>query len=105
MGTGSWCFVASPTAHEEYGEITGDHGRIRFQFFKSTAVEIWNDTGHQQIDFPAPKHAQQPLIETVVAELLGLGKSPSSPESACTTSAVMDAIVNGDAWPNPTFTT
>jgi hypothetical protein len=45
------------------------------------------------IDYPA--HIQQPLIQSVVDELLGLGQCPSTGESAARTSWVMDQILAG----------
>jgi hypothetical protein len=43
---------------------------------------------------------QQPLIQTVVDELLGLGRCPSTGESAARTNWVMDQMLGGDL-PSP----
>ena len=40
-----------------------------------------------------PEHVQQPLIQTVVDELLGRGTCPSTGETAARTNRVMEAIV------------
>eukprot|EP00271_Cylindrocystis_brebissonii_P007280 TRINITY_DN20625_c0_g1_i1.p1 TRINITY_DN20625_c0_g1~~TRINITY_DN20625_c0_g1_i1.p1 ORF type:complete len:432 (+),score=56.96 TRINITY_DN20625_c0_g1_i1:1054-2349(+) len=95
LGTASWCFVTGESGQSEFAEVTGSAGRIRFHFFKSTQIEVWNDTGHEEIDVPNPKHIQQPLLELVVKSLRGEGEAPSTGVSALRSSAVMDAILSG----------
>ena len=48
--------------------------------------------GHEVFDLPNPKHIQQPLIQTVVDNLLGKGTCRSTGQSAARTAAVMDAV-------------
>jgi hypothetical protein len=43
--------------------------------------------------FTMPAHVQQPLIQSVVDELLGRGTCPSTGESGARTSWVMDQLV------------
>ncbi|GJP32566.1 hypothetical protein CLOM_g17188 [Closterium sp. NIES-68] len=99
VGTGSWNFAAGKSSQQEYGEITGSSGRIKFQFFLSNKVELWNDTGHHEWDDPSPTHVQQPLLATVVSALRGAGECPSEGESAIRTSFILDKIVTGEKWP------
>ncbi|CAI7921234.1 unnamed protein product [Closterium sp. NIES-54] len=99
VGTGSWNFAAGKSSQQEYGEITGSSGRIKFQFFLSNKVELWNDTGHYEWDDPSPEHVQQPLLATAVSALRGQGECPSVGESAIRTSFILDKIVNGEKWP------
>ena len=40
-----------------------------------------------------PEHVHQPLIQTIVDELNGTGKCPSTGESGARTARVMDAIL------------
>ena len=42
---------------------------------------------------PHPPHVQQPLIQTVVDHLNGVGHCPSTGESAARTTRVMDQIL------------
>ena len=42
---------------------------------------------------PHPPHVQQPLIQTVVDHLNGVGHCPSTGESAARTARVMDRIL------------
>jgi len=64
----------------------------------------------RHINLPNPPHVQQPLIQTIVDEMLGRGTCPSSGRSAARTAAVMDAVLEGyyggreDAfWERPAF--
>jgi hypothetical protein len=59
-------------------------------------------------DLPYPPHVAQPLIQSVVDDLLGRGECPSTGESARRTSRVMDRVLDayyggrGDAfWERP----
>jgi hypothetical protein len=46
-----------------------------------------------EVDIPHPPHIQQPLIQSVVDELNGVGTCPSTGETAARTSRVMDQIL------------
>ncbi|MDQ3439534.1 MAG: hypothetical protein M3478_04205 [Planctomycetota bacterium] len=48
----------------------------------------------ETIDLPDPPHIQQPLIQTIVDELLGRGTCSRTGASAARTSAVMDAALS-----------
>eukprot|EP00245_Coleochaete_scutata_P007546 TRINITY_DN2299_c0_g1_i2.p1 TRINITY_DN2299_c0_g1~~TRINITY_DN2299_c0_g1_i2.p1 ORF type:complete len:448 (-),score=93.77 TRINITY_DN2299_c0_g1_i2:530-1852(-) len=141
-GTASWCFICStdevsdkagkdkpgsppPKILQEYGEIEGTRGRIRFQFFLSNVVEVWtNDGNYKATDLPSPKHIQEPLIQAVVNALRGerstIGDEKlengveedkgqvesqvsrenwlTDGESATRTSHILDMIVKGKEW-------
>ena len=98
-GTGSWSFVASKAGQQEFGEISGSKGRIKFQFFLSSKVEVWSDEeGHKEYNDPMPAHVQQPIISAVVQALRGEGECVSTGESALRTSLVMDGILQGQLW-------
>ncbi|MEM6345390.1 MAG: Gfo/Idh/MocA family oxidoreductase [Bacteroidota bacterium] len=93
MGSGLWCFTVEPGAVKETAEIVGSKGSIRFQFFGSTVVELETEAGKQQFSFTMPQHIQQPLIETVVAQLQEKGRCPSDGVSAARTNWVMEQVV------------
>ncbi len=91
LGSGIWCFNA---AHNyEMNEITGSKGRLRFSTFGNQAIEWHSENGLQMFDIAHPAHIQQPLIQTIVDELNGVGTCPSNAQSAARTSAVMDAFL------------
>lgn len=93
LGTGSWCFTSSAVAEKECCTIIGSEGQIRFQFFGKTEV-VLEQQGKEKVvfQFEMPKHIQQPLIQTIVDDLLGKGLCPSLGESAARTNRVMDKI-------------
>src|SRR5512136_299975 len=90
-GTGLWWF-ASPIAVDRT-EILGTRGRVAFATFDNAPVVL--DTGGEASEFmiPHPPHVQQPLIQTVVDHLNGVGHCPSTGESAARTTRVMDQIL------------
>ncbi len=91
QGTGVWCF----SAFEDYdmNEIVGTKGKISFSTFGSEPIVLINEKGKQEFDIENPLHIQQPLIQTVVDELVGKGRCPSTGETAARTSWVMDQIM------------
>ncbi len=95
LGTGIWCFSASPEERIDRIEIIGSKGNIRLACFETTPVELVVNNEKQYFPEPTPQHVQQPLIETVVDDLLGRGKCPSTGESALRTARVMEQILFG----------
>lgn len=91
MGAGLWNFVAD--RDEEQVELIGTHGRIRVSVFGGEAVELTTPAGVQLFSEPTPAHVHQPLIQTIVDELLGVGRCPSTGQSGARTSLVMDQAV------------
>jgi predicted dehydrogenase len=97
LGSGIWCFSASETTKTERTEIIGSAGKIIYSNFElDVPVTLVTQAGVQEFSSPTPEHVQQPLIQTVVDELQGRGRSPSTGVTAARTSWVMDAIIK--AW-------
>jgi len=95
LGTGSWNFGSY--ANEDRVEIVGDAGRIVFATFGDTPIHVDNRSGAREYALPNPAHIQQPLIETIVAELCGqIGACPSTAASATRTSRVMDHVLHSN---------
>ena len=92
IGSASWNFAASQS--DELLEIDGTEARLSMQVLGCTPLKI-SRGGEvvETIDLPDPPHIQQPLIQTIVDELLGRGKSPSTGQTAARTSKVMDAAL------------
>jgi predicted dehydrogenase len=89
-GTGIWNFAAY--ADEDKTEIVGDRGKITFATFGNLPVEVVNYKGNRLLDLPNPRHIEQPLIQTVVNELRGLGHCPSTGITAARTNRAMDLL-------------
>lgn len=91
QGVGSWAF--STFQQRDVNEIVGSEGLLRFSSFETEPV-IWATRDRvTEFAIPNPEHVQQPLIQTVVDELLGRGTCPSTGESAARTSWVMDRLL------------
>jgi 1,5-anhydro-D-fructose reductase (1,5-anhydro-D-mannitol-forming) len=76
-------------------EITGNTGRISLSVFGNEPVRFESARGVESFDLPNPPHIQQPMIQTVVDDLLGRGTCASTGVSARRTNAVIDKILSG----------
>ena len=93
LGTGLWCFTAHKTAEEEMTTIIGEKGQIKYQNFGDNRVVLETTDGREVFEFDMPKHIQQPLIQSVVDDLLGVGSCPSTGETGMRTNWVMEQII------------
>ncbi|MGR3808948.1 Gfo/Idh/MocA family protein [Jiulongibacter sp. NS-SX5] len=94
IGLGSWCFAVNKKSEIERTTIYGSEGRIEFSFFEDSLVYL-HINGHRpkRYSFDMPKHIQQPLIETIVQDLVnGTSKCPSTGVSAARTNKVLEQI-------------
>lgn len=96
-GSGAWCFSAD--CDDEGNEIIGSKGRITFSTFPPLSppagrppVPIRLIRGDAVETFPIadPPYVHQPLIQSIVDELNGTGRCPSTPESAMRTARVIE---------------
>lgn len=92
LGTGLWNFDSFK--HHDCIEVVGDRGCIRFATFGDGAIRVESAEGTREFHVENPRHIQQPLIETIVAELTGqAGACPSTAETGARTSWVMDQVL------------
>ncbi|MCL6458158.1 MAG: Gfo/Idh/MocA family oxidoreductase [Gorillibacterium sp.] len=91
-GTGLWCFHAF--MDEEHNEIVGTRGSITFSTFGDKPIVLRTAAGEHAELIPHPEHVQQPLIQTIVDDLLGKGKAISTGETALRTTRVMETLVS-----------
>ena len=90
-GSGTWCYTAD--CDEEYNEIVGSRGRLRFSTTAPVPIRIFRGDRVEEIRADDPEHVHQPLIQTIVDELNGGEKCPSTGESGARTARVMEAIL------------
>lgn len=90
-GTGTWCF--SSFSDYDMNEIVGNLGKISFSTYGSEPILLTTLKGITKTNIIKPVHIQQQLIQVVVNELNGIGKSPSTGVSAARTTWVMDEIL------------
>ena len=92
VGTGLWQFGSF--RYEDRIEITGDRGRLAFATFGDGPIVLETSQRSESFHEANPPHIQQPLIETIVAELRGeAGACPSTPAAALRTAWVMDQVL------------
>ena len=91
LGTGMWNFVG--VRGFDQIEIEGEQGRVAFSTFGHEPITLHTRDRDETRTFDTPPHVHQPLVQTIVDELNGKGKSPSTGRSAARTSGVMDAVL------------
>ena len=91
LGSGVWWFSA-PTA-EEYTDIVGTVGTLRFSTTRPVPIQVVRGGQVETHAVGDPPHVQQPLIQTIVDELRGRGRCPSTGESAARTAWVVDRVL------------
>ncbi len=90
-GSGAFCYAAD--RDEEWNEIIGSKGRIRFSTTKAVPIRVMRGDAVEEMAIDDPPHVHQPLIQTIVDELNGNGRCPSTGESAARTTRVVDDIL------------
>lgn len=93
LGTGNWCFSSSENSEIDEVIIYGNKGLIRFETFGKGefTLELENKK-METFQFDLPFHIQEPLIETIVGDLLGTNTCPSRGDSAARTNWAMDEM-------------
>ena len=91
LGSGTWCFAAD--FDEEFNEIVGASGRIRFSTFTPAPIVVTRGITVEAMPIGDPPHVHQPMIQSIVDELNGQGRASSTGETAVRTAWVMDQIL------------
>ncbi|MDF1576484.1 MAG: Gfo/Idh/MocA family oxidoreductase [Bacteroidales bacterium] len=90
--TGSWNFVTPPAFQRDLVEVCGEKGLLSFGIFSFKPITLNTGDHKETIATIQPEHIQMPLIRTIVSEMNGQGRCPSTGRSAEITSEVMDII-------------
>jgi predicted dehydrogenase len=90
-GTGNWSF--SSYDNMDINHIVGTEGEITFSSFDDKPVVVTTEQSSEAFHISHPQHVQQPLIQTIVNELLGMGTCPSTGISGARTNWVIDEMV------------
>ncbi len=91
VGTGIWNFNSDHT--EDGIVVTGSEGALRTPVFTDGDVIVHRKGKEEVHPFRNPPHVHQPLIQSVVDQLLGRGICESTGVSGARTSWVMDQCV------------
>ena len=90
--SGAWCFASD--VDEDHVELVGSRGRIRFSVFTPVPIRVSRGAAHEEMVVADPPHVHQPMIQSIVDELNGRGRCPSTGDSAARTARVMDQIMD-----------
>ena len=97
VGSGSWCFTGSKRYRIDEAYLLGTEGKITFSFFEKFTITVETEDNTEVFNLPYPEHVQQPLIETIVAELRGgdrrdEGTCPSTGQTGARSNIILDWI-------------
>ncbi|MCX6997315.1 MAG: Gfo/Idh/MocA family oxidoreductase [Kiritimatiellaeota bacterium] len=92
-GDAVWDFTAADRQDEIV--LRGAQGTLRLATFGSMTLLLETARGVERIARPPPPAIQQPLVTSIVDELHGRGRCPSTGASALRTARVMDAALAG----------
>jgi 1,5-anhydro-D-fructose reductase (1,5-anhydro-D-mannitol-forming) len=88
--------------------IAGTLGEVSLSVYGNEPVRLETGAGVELLERPNPPHVAQPLIQSVVDDLLGRGTCPSTGESGRRTTRVMDQVLDSfygrrddDFWARP----
>jgi 1,5-anhydro-D-fructose reductase (1,5-anhydro-D-mannitol-forming) len=90
-GTAHWDFASE--VKMDRIDVLGTNGRLALSTFGDEPIELVTSGQAERIEVKNPPHIQQPLIQTIVDAIHGLGPCPSTGETAARTSAVMDRVL------------
>ena len=95
-GMGTWCFAGFDRS--DHTEIVGTEGKLAYSTFNAQPIVLTTAKGVTEFSYDYPPHIQQPLIQTIVGQLNGVGTCPSIGESGARTSWVMDQMLRHAPW-------
>jgi predicted dehydrogenase len=96
VGSGNWCFSASAISEKDSITIIGSKGELTFNSFGNPMLIRFKsvDGNAETFSFNHLQPIQKHLIQLIVNELRGEGRSPSTGISAARTTHVMEIITN-----------
>ncbi len=91
LGSGAWCYDAD--RDDDWTELVGTDGRLRFATLSPQPLRLYRGDSVEERALGDPEHVHQPLIQTIVDEMNGVGRCPSTGETAVRTARVMEAVL------------
>lgn len=89
---GLWCFAVAPGTEEDYCEVRGEAGTLKFSVFGTPKIELTVNGNTETILFEPLQHVQHPMIAAVVQYFLGAGTNPCSVADGLQVMEWMDAF-------------
>ena len=91
FAAGAWSFDAA--SREDLVEIVGSAGVVRFATFDERPIELERRGQVEAFAIANPEAIQLPLVQSAVDHVLGLGRCPSTGDSAARTTFVIDEVL------------
>ncbi len=91
QGSGTWNFASGQKIDQVL--VVGEKGMIKFGVFAPEEIELTVSGKEDHLLFERPEHVELPMIQTVVEELMGKGKSSSHGDNALRVWRVMSEIL------------
>ena len=88
----SWNFVVPEAFKRDQVEVYGEKGKLEFSIFSFKPMTLNTGMQKETLATIQPEHIQMPLIRTIISQLRGTGRCPSTGETAAITNGVMDII-------------
>lgn len=95
LGNGSWCYTINKEQRIDEAQIIGSKGKITFSFFEKYSIKVETGSYSEELHIPYPMHVQQPLIDLIVKDIRGEGKSPSTGETGARANLILEWITKG----------
>lgn len=106
LGSAAWNFASDQ--REDLIEFCGTEGKLSLSCFGDEPLCLTRSNQTEEIARPNPATIQQPLVQSIVDELLGNGSCPSTGHTALRTSQLMDDVLDAfyggrqdDFWTRP----
>lgn len=93
LGSGIWSFNGNQKSAIEEVVIQGSQGSIRFPCFADGRVTLERGEDIEEWNLELPEHIQQPLIQSIVDDLLGIGHCPSTGRSASRANHWLEQVI------------
>jgi predicted dehydrogenase len=91
---GTWSFTAPVQSKADFSEMIGDTGKITFSTFDLRPIMINSSEVSATYNIAHPENIQQFMINSVVDEIRGRGKCPSTGKTGAYVNWVMDKVLN-----------
>ncbi len=89
----NWSFVIPEEQSKDRIHVSGENGSLSFSVFSFEPISVKTSNEEHKYNTDQPEHIQMPFITSIVKELTGEGKCPSTGETATIVSACMDSIL------------
>jgi len=103
-------FCCTTTEKADRMTVTGSTGTMEFSVHGKQDIKVWDHHGNllQDLLIPDPVTVEQPMVQTVVEDLLGRGRCLSCAEDVLSTYQVIDQVLDAyyggrqdDFWNHP----